>query len=69
MVLTLYGGEDTTCTRRVAMVLHEKKVPFKLIKIDWKKKEHKTPAYLEKQPFGQVPVLVWLNSHSPSPND
>ncbi|KAJ7642105.1 glutathione S-transferase [Roridomyces roridus] len=44
-VLKLYGRSLATCTRRVATVLHELKVPFELI------------AYLEHQPFGQIPYI------------
>ena len=58
MVLKLYGSAKATCTRRVATVLVEKKVPFEFYEVDWANKEHKSPAYLEKQPFGQVPYLV-----------
>lgn len=58
MVLTLYGGAHTTCTQRVALVLAEKKVPFKFTKIDFTKGEHKAPRFLTKQPFGQVPYMV-----------
>ncbi|KAF8149090.1 glutathione S-transferase [Crassisporium funariophilum] len=57
MVLKLYGSRLFTCTRRVAAVLHEKQVPFTLVEVDWKKGEHKSPEYLEKQPFGQVPYI------------
>ncbi|KAJ3554836.1 hypothetical protein NP233_g12342 [Leucocoprinus birnbaumii] len=57
MVLTLWGSPLSTCTRRVATVLHEKKVPFKFVPIDLGKGEHKTPQFLSLQPFGQVPVL------------
>jgi len=32
-------------------------VPFELVPIDFFKKEHKSPEYLEKQPFGQVPYI------------
>ncbi|KAG6846724.1 hypothetical protein H0H93_012222, partial [Arthromyces matolae] len=32
-------------------------VPFELIVVALGKGEHKSPAYLEKQPFGQIPVL------------
>lgn len=58
MVLTLYGASGATCTKRVATILHEKQVPFKFVAIDMAKQEHKSPAYLEKQPFGQVPYIV-----------
>jgi len=35
----------------------KKKVAFELVPIDFFKKEHKSPEYLEKQPFGQVPYI------------
>jgi glutathione S-transferase len=57
MVLKLYGSPNSTCTKRVAVILHEKKVPFEFFPIDFGKKEHKDPEYLKKQPFGQVPYL------------
>ncbi|KAF9459960.1 glutathione S-transferase [Collybia nuda] len=57
MVLKLYGMAISTCTRRVAMVLHEKKVPYELIEVDLMTGAHKQPSYLEKQPFGQVPCI------------
>ncbi|RXW17231.1 hypothetical protein EST38_g8625 [Candolleomyces aberdarensis] len=53
MVLTLYGNPQSTCTGRVATVFHEKQVPFKFVAIDFAKGEHKTPEFIEKQPFGQ----------------
>ncbi|KAJ6595078.1 glutathione S-transferase [Mycena vulgaris] len=56
-ILKLYGGKMATCTRRVATVLHEHKVPFELIEVDMAHGEHKSPAYLEKQPFGQIPYI------------
>ncbi|KAJ7241622.1 glutathione S-transferase [Mycena rebaudengoi] len=37
--------------------LHELKVPFELIEVKIMEGEHKTPAYLEKQPFGQIPYI------------
>jgi glutathione S-transferase len=57
MVLKLYGSPTSTCTQRVATVLYEKKVPYQLYPIDLTKGEHKTPEYLDKQPFGQVPYI------------
>lgn len=54
----LYGSPLSTCTRRVAVVLKEKGVPYELISIDLSKGEHKKPDYIDNfQPFGQVPVL------------
>jgi glutathione S-transferase len=57
-ILKLYGWSKATCIRRVATVLHELKVPFELIEVKLAEKEHKSPAYLEKQPFGQIPYIV-----------
>jgi glutathione S-transferase len=57
-ILKLYGAKIAMCTRRVATVLHEHKVPFELIQIDLMAGEHKTPAYLKNQPFGQIPYIV-----------
>ncbi|KZP20733.1 glutathione S-transferase [Athelia psychrophila] len=57
MVLTLYGSPVSTCVKRVAVVLKEKEIPFTFVQIDMRKGEHKTPEYLEKQPFGQVPYI------------
>jgi glutathione S-transferase len=58
MVLKLYGYHMSTCTRRAAVVLQEKKVPYEFIPVDITKGEHKQPEYLKSQPFGQVPYLV-----------
>ncbi|KAK0236258.1 glutathione S-transferase [Armillaria nabsnona] len=57
MVLKLYGSPFSTCTKRVATVLHEKRVPFEIYSINLAAGEHKTPSYLEKQPFGVVPYI------------
>ncbi|KAF8055556.1 glutathione S-transferase [Lyophyllum atratum] len=57
MVLKLYGASISTCVRRVAAVLLEKQVPFELIAVDFAKREHKSPEFLEKQPFGQMPYI------------
>ncbi|KAG6826744.1 hypothetical protein H0H92_014617 [Tricholoma furcatifolium] len=59
MVLKLYGLPTSTCSKRVATVLHEKQleVPFEFIPIDFSIGEHKSEAYLQKQPFGQVPCI------------
>ena len=57
MVLTLYGFPNSSCTRRVAIVLHEKKVTFKFVEVNIRKGEQNSAEHLERQPFGQVPVL------------
>ncbi|KAK7466163.1 hypothetical protein VKT23_004886 [Stygiomarasmius scandens] len=57
MVLKLYGSPVSTCSRRVAVVLYEKKIPYEFVNVELAKGEHKSPAYLEKQPFGQIPYI------------
>jgi glutathione S-transferase len=58
MVLTLFGSPMSTCTKRVAMVLHETNTPFKFVHVDLMKGGHKAPGYVAQQPFGQVPYIV-----------
>ncbi|KAJ6560939.1 glutathione S-transferase [Mycena sp. CBHHK59/15] len=53
MVLKLFGSPVSTCTRRVAVVLIEKKAPFELGAVDVAKGEHKSSAFLANQPLGQ----------------
>ena len=55
MVLKLYGFAISTCTQRVKTVLYEKKVPFEIHIVN--SLQEKSPALLEKQPFGQVPYI------------
>ncbi|KAJ7748339.1 glutathione S-transferase [Mycena metata] len=57
-ILKLHGSKLATCTRRVGTVLHELKVPFELVEVGLFKGEQKTPEYLEKQPFGQIPYIT-----------
>jgi len=57
MVLTLHGSPMSTCVRRVAVVLKEKEIPFTFVLVDMQKGEHKSPEYLAKQPFGQIPYI------------
>jgi len=56
-LLKIYGSPLSTCTRRVAIVLKEKEVPYEVITIDFAKGEHKSAEYREKQPFGQIPYI------------
>ena len=58
MVLKLYGLHASHFVRLVAAVLIEKEVPFELVKVDLSKGEQKTPEFLAKHPFGQVPYIV-----------
>ncbi|KAJ6615203.1 thioredoxin-like protein [Mycena sp. CBHHK59/15] len=56
-ILKLYSMKAATCMRRMVTILHELKVPFEFIEVDFQNGEHKTPAYMEKQPFGQIPYI------------
>lgn len=57
MILKLYGVYRSPWVRLVAAVLLEKQVPFDLVSVDLNG-EQKSPAYLAKHPFGQVPYIV-----------
>lgn len=58
MVLKLYGSSYSTCTKRVAMVLREKEVPFEFVSVAIERGAQKAPTFLAHQPFGQVPYIV-----------
>ena len=58
MVLKLYGSSRSPATRLVALIAKEKNISFEFVGIDFPSREHKSAAYLEKQPFGQVPYIV-----------
>jgi len=58
MAIKLYGGVMSNCSKRVAVTLLEKNVPFELHLVDFRNAEHKTPAYLKHHPFGQLPYIV-----------
>ena len=47
----------STCSKRVATILKEKNIPYELVSVNMAEGANTTPEYLEKQPFGQVPVL------------
>ncbi|KAJ7228175.1 glutathione S-transferase, partial [Mycena pura] len=55
-MLKLHGHPRSSCTKRVAVVLLEKGVPFELVPVVGP--ASKTPEYkANMQPFGQIPVL------------
>ena len=58
MVLKLYGIYRSPWVRLVAAILLEKQVPFELVSVYLAKGEQKTPEFLAKHPFGQVPYIV-----------
>ena len=55
--MKVYGNPGSTCTRKVLTTLAEDQVPFEFVSIDFAKGEHKQPAHLAHQPFGQVPAI------------
>jgi glutathione S-transferase len=55
--MKIFGNPGSTCTRKVLMTARETGTPFELEVIDFGKREHKQPAHLARQPFGQVPVI------------
>ncbi|KAJ7253642.1 glutathione S-transferase [Mycena rebaudengoi] len=57
MTLKLVGAPSSTCTKRVATVLVEKKVAFTFEAVDLGKGEQKSKGFMAKQPFGQVPYI------------
>ena len=60
MVLKLYGHDISCFTRLVALILHEKEVPFEYHVIDLFSGEHRTKIHAEKHPFNYVPYIVSL---------
>ncbi|XP_028800608.1 glutathione S-transferase F11-like [Neltuma alba] len=57
MVVKVYGAAKAACPQRVLACLIEKGVHFELIHVDLDHGEHKSPDFLHRQPFGQVPVV------------
>jgi glutathione S-transferase len=55
--MKLYGHPYSTCTRKVLTTLAEKGHEAEFVLVDLMKGEHKSPAHLARQPFGQVPAL------------
>ena len=56
-MIRIYGHPLSTCTRKVLMTLAETNTPYELTVVDFAKGEHKQPAHLTRQPFGQVPAI------------
>ena len=53
----LYGPKISTYVRAVRLTLSEKDVAYDLEEVDIFAGDHKSPAHLERQPFGKVPAL------------
>ena len=56
--IKLHGSPLSTCTRRVALIAKERNVPYQVVTVDLKAAEHKQPAHLQHQPFGQIPYII-----------
>ncbi|KAF7346835.1 Glutathione S-transferase [Mycena sanguinolenta] len=58
MVLKLYAGPFVGGgSAIVGLTLVEKQVPYEHVLVKMDAKEHKTPEYLAKHPFGQIPMI------------
>ncbi|KAH9933998.1 glutathione S-transferase [Epithele typhae] len=57
MVLKIHGATVATCTQRILIVIEELAIPYELVPVDYAAGEHKAPAYLANQPFGQIPYI------------
>jgi glutathione S-transferase len=58
MGIKIYGHRQSTCSKRVLTTLAEKGVTdFEFVTIDLFGGEHLKPPFLNKQPFGKIPVL------------
>ncbi|KAM0071928.1 putative glutathione transferase [Helianthus debilis subsp. tardiflorus] len=57
MALKLYGFVPSNATFRALVSLYEKDLDVEFVKVHMADREHKTPQFLSRNPFGQVPVL------------
>ncbi|KAL8234301.1 hypothetical protein R6Q59_020401 [Mikania micrantha] len=57
MAIKLYGAIGSTATLRVQACLAEKGLDYEFVIVDMNKKEHKSPEFLSRNPFGQVPAF------------
>jgi glutathione S-transferase len=57
MTLKIHGHPQSTSTRRVLLVLKEKKIPYELVSIDWAVGEHRQPEWLQFHPFAEIPYI------------
>lgn len=55
--MKIFGHPMSTCTRKVLMTLAETNTSHELELVDLMTGEHKQPAHVARQPFGQVPSL------------
>lgn len=58
MSLTLYHSTESTCAQKVRIVLAEKNLPWKEIRLNLRKGEQFDPEYLKLNPKAVVPTLI-----------
>jgi glutathione S-transferase len=58
MALELLNNPYSTCSQKVRLTLYEKGIPFTDTRLDFRKKEHLSDAYLKLNPNGVVPTLL-----------
>lgn len=57
-MIQLYGHEISGNSYKVRLLLELLKIEYEWVKVNLMKGEHKSPAYLALNPFGQVPLLI-----------
>ena len=57
MSITLHGFPLSGHSHRVQLALSLMGLPHQVVQVDLKNGAHKTPEFLKRNPFGQVPVL------------
>jgi glutathione S-transferase len=60
MAIKLYGWFASAPALLIALILYEKNVPFEWIEVDITKGQSKSPDFIAKNPYGQVPTIVRL---------
>jgi len=55
--IKLYGSSISGHVHRVRLFLAMLGLPFESVEIDMRKRENRTPEFLARNPFGQVPVI------------
>lgn len=57
MAMKLHGTVGSNATFRALVALIEKDLDFEFVTVDYAGREHKTPQFLERNPFGQIPAF------------
>ncbi|XP_076912865.1 glutathione S-transferase APIC-like [Bidens hawaiensis] len=57
MAIKLYGAPASNATLRAKACLAEKGIEYEFVHVDMSKQEHKSPEFLSRNPFGQVPAF------------